>query len=91
MKIFKNFISEKAAGLEIVTEVLTTESVLIRSKHCKYPDIVDRIKQRIQGYLTATKYGSTDPYKYQRTLTSRFLVIDLFFFSSFHHFIYSAT
>jgi ATP phosphoribosyltransferase len=45
----------RAAGLEIVDEVLTTEAVLIASKTSKHADIVELIKKRMQGYMTATK------------------------------------
>ena len=45
----------RAAGLEIIDEVLSTEAVLIASKTSKRFDIVDLIKKRIQGYMTATK------------------------------------
>jgi ATP phosphoribosyltransferase len=43
-----------AAGLEIVDEILTTQAVLITSKSPKNVDMVNIIKKRIQGYLTAT-------------------------------------
>eukprot|EP01033_Poteriospumella_lacustris_P010124 gene10124-7220_t len=46
----------RAAGLEVVAEVLRSEAVLISSKSCKHPEIVNLIKKRIQGYLTATSY-----------------------------------
>jgi ATP phosphoribosyltransferase len=39
-----------------VAEVLRSEAVLISSKSCKHPEIVNLIKKRIQGYLTATSY-----------------------------------
>ena len=45
----------QAAGLEIVSEVLTTQALLISSKTSKHKDIVEIIRKRIVGYLTATK------------------------------------
>lgn len=46
----------KAAGLEVVSEVLASESILIASTTSKHPDIVDLIKKRIEGYMTASSY-----------------------------------
>ena len=46
----------KAAGLEVVSDIITTEAVMISSKTSRYPQIVDLIKKRIQGFLTATNY-----------------------------------
>jgi len=46
----------KAAGLHVVSEVLETEAIMISSKMSRHPDIVDLIKKRIQGYMTATTY-----------------------------------
>jgi ATP phosphoribosyltransferase len=46
----------KAAGLEVVAEVLSSESVLISSKTSKHPEVVELIKKRIQGYMTASSY-----------------------------------
>lgn len=46
----------KAAGLEIVGTVLETESVLITNPNSKHKDIVELLKHRIEGYITAKKY-----------------------------------
>ena len=46
----------KAAGLEVVAEVMRTESVLIPRKELKHPEIVETIKKRILGYMTATSH-----------------------------------
>lgn len=46
----------RAAGLEIVSEILTTEAILVSSKSTKHAETVHLIKQRIQGYMTATTY-----------------------------------
>lgn len=46
----------RAAGLEVVSEVLTTEAILISNKSSKNAAMVNLIKQRIKGYMTATSY-----------------------------------
>ena len=46
----------KAAGLEIVAEVLRSESILISSKTSKHQDVVDLIRKRIEGYMTASNF-----------------------------------
>lgn len=46
----------KAAGLEVVGTVLHTESVLITNKNSKHKDIVELLKHRIEGYITAKKF-----------------------------------
>lgn len=46
----------RAAGLEVVAEILETESVLIANKKSEHKDIVEKIRKRIEGYITATKY-----------------------------------
>lgn len=46
----------RAAGLEIVSEILKTEAVLISNPHTTHQRLVDVIHQRIVGYLTAKKY-----------------------------------
>lgn len=46
----------KAAGLHVISEVLQTQAVMISSKMSKHPDVVDLIRKRIQGYITATSY-----------------------------------
>ncbi len=45
----------KAAGLEIISEVLKSEAVLISSKTCRHPQLVQLIRKRIEGYITAAK------------------------------------
>ena len=62
--IHKNILNEqcyaftKAAGLHVVDDVLTTEAVMISSKVTSHPEIVELIKTRILGYMTATTYVS---------------------------------
>lgn len=46
----------QAAGLEVVSEVLVTEAVLISSKSTQKKEMVDLIRKRILGYMTATDY-----------------------------------
>ena len=46
----------KAAGLEVVSDIITTEAIMISSKSSRHPQIVELIRKRIQGYLTATNY-----------------------------------
>lgn len=45
----------KAAGLEIISEVLKSEAVLISSKTCRHPLLVQLIRKRIEGFITAAK------------------------------------
>lgn len=46
----------KAAGLEIVADVLETKAVIIASKSSKHSDVCELLKKRIQGYMTAISY-----------------------------------
>lgn len=46
----------RAAGLEVVHDVLETEAILISNKHSEHADLVSLIKRRIEGYITATKH-----------------------------------
>lgn len=46
----------RAAGLEVVADVLETEAILVSSKVTKHEETVNLIKQRIQGYMTACSY-----------------------------------
>ena len=46
----------RAAGLEVVAEVLKTEAVFIANPRCGHPAMVERLKKRIEGHLTATRY-----------------------------------
>ena len=47
----------QAAGLEVVAEVLSTQAILIANPNAEHQDIVDMIKLRVEGYITATKYS----------------------------------
>lgn len=46
----------RAAGLEVVAEVLETQCLLISNLHSEHKDIVSVIKRRIEGYITAQKF-----------------------------------
>ena len=52
-----DYLLSQAAGLEIVSEVLSSQALLIASKSSKHPAIVELIRKRIVGYMTATKYN----------------------------------
>ena len=47
---------EQAAGLEIVSEIFSTQASLIVNPHAQHQDIVEMVKRRIEGFITATKY-----------------------------------
>lgn len=40
----------------MVADVLETQAVLISNPHCEHPDLVEKVRRRIDGYITATKY-----------------------------------
>lgn len=46
----------KAAGLEVVADILKTESVVIVGKVCRHPEMVATLQKRIAGYMTAQSY-----------------------------------
>jgi ATP phosphoribosyltransferase len=46
----------KAAGLEVVADIIRTESVVIVGKECRHPEMVATLKKRIEGYMTAQSY-----------------------------------
>lgn len=50
------FARKQAAGLEVVAEILETEAILISNPHSEHKDLVDLIKRRVEGYITAQKY-----------------------------------
>lgn len=47
----------RAAGLEIVTEILSTQAILFSNPHGEHKDLVELIRRRIEGYITATKFS----------------------------------
>ena len=46
----------RAAGLEVVCNVMTTEAVLISNPQAKHPKLVTLLNKRIQGCLAATRF-----------------------------------
>lgn len=46
----------KAAGLEIVSNIMQTQSVLIANKKTPHAELIETIRKRIAGYVTATQY-----------------------------------
>jgi len=46
----------RAAGLEVVHDILATQAVLISNPNSKHGDLVTKIQKRIEGYITSTKY-----------------------------------
>lgn len=42
--------------MEIVSEILSTQAILIANPNAEHTDLVELIKRRIEGYITATKY-----------------------------------
>lgn len=57
----------RAAGLEIVDVVMETQAVLIANPHSKHRDLVDIIRRRITGVLTAEKHVMIE-YNIERSL-----------------------
>lgn len=64
----------KAAGLEIIGEVMSSEAVLIVNPQSKHTEIVELLKQRIGGYITATKHMMIT-YNISRTLLSQAITL----------------
>lgn len=46
----------KAAGLEVIHEILETQAILIANPHTEQNDIIELLRRRIDGYITATKF-----------------------------------
>lgn len=46
----------RAAGLEEVQVIMKTEASLIGNKHSTHQSVIAMFKQRVEGYLTATRY-----------------------------------
>ncbi|RLN57109.1 hypothetical protein BBJ28_00004502 [Nothophytophthora sp. Chile5] len=46
----------KAAGLELISTILSTEAVLVANPQSKHQELIHKVHQRILGYITATKY-----------------------------------
>ena len=46
----------KAAGLEIVDTIMETETIVIANKASKHTDMIERIRQRMSGHITANQF-----------------------------------
>ena len=46
----------RAAGLDILASIMTTEAVLITNPHSKHPELCQKLCARIQGYIDSTKF-----------------------------------
>eukprot|EP00587_Corethron_hystrix_P008822 CAMPEP_0113308818 /NCGR_PEP_ID=MMETSP0010_2-20120614/7116_1 /TAXON_ID=216773 ORGANISM="Corethron hystrix, Strain 308" /NCGR_SAMPLE_ID=MMETSP0010_2 /ASSEMBLY_ACC=CAM_ASM_000155 /LENGTH=293 /DNA_ID=CAMNT_0000163959 /DNA_START=93 /DNA_END=974 /DNA_ORIENTATION=+ /assembly_acc=CAM_ASM_000155 len=46
----------RAAGLEVISTILTTEACLISNPHTPYKEKIELIKRRVDGYITSTKF-----------------------------------
>jgi ATP phosphoribosyltransferase len=42
--------------LEVVAEILETQAILIVNPNAEHRDLVELIKRRLDGYITATRY-----------------------------------
>jgi len=64
----------KAAGLEIVSTIMETETILISNKNSTHKDMIERIRQRISGHLTANQFVMVS-YNIERTKLPEALAI----------------
>ncbi|XP_004346675.2 ATP phosphoribosyltransferase [Capsaspora owczarzaki ATCC 30864] len=46
----------RAAGLEVVSEIMTTEALLVANPHTAHKELVDTFRKRIAGALTAERH-----------------------------------
>mmetsp|Transcript_9464 Transcript_9464/g.23569 ORF Transcript_9464/g.23569 Transcript_9464/m.23569 type:complete len:296 (-) Transcript_9464:249-1136(-) len=46
----------RAAGLEVVHDILDTQATLISNPNTHHPDLITKLQKRLQGYITSTKY-----------------------------------
>jgi len=46
----------RAAGLEVVADILATEAVLIANPNTHFQDVIKTVKSRIEGIINANKY-----------------------------------
>ena len=42
--------------MEVIHNILETQAILIANPHTQHADIVDLLRRRIDGYITATKF-----------------------------------
>ncbi|KNC84917.1 ATP phosphoribosyltransferase [Sphaeroforma arctica JP610] len=50
----------RAAGLEIISLIMDTQTVLIGNKHTTHQDLIDILQTRIKGVITAGLYSSME-------------------------------
>eukprot|EP01134_Creolimax_fragrantissima_P002888 CFRG2888T1 len=46
----------RAAGLEVVSSIMSTQTVLIGNKHTTHQDLIAKLTKRIEGVVTAAQY-----------------------------------
>ncbi|KAK7242496.1 ATP phosphoribosyltransferase [Aureococcus anophagefferens] len=46
----------RAAGLEEVSTIMPTQTVLIANKHSRHAALIETLRKRLAGYLTASRY-----------------------------------
>lgn len=46
----------RAAGLEVVHDIFSTQAVIISNPNSEHKDLVSKLQRRIEGYITSTKY-----------------------------------
>jgi len=46
----------RAAGLEVVHNILSTQAALISNPNSEHKDLIAKLQKRIDGYITSTKY-----------------------------------
>ena len=50
----------RAAGLEVISDILVTTAVLIENPHSKFMDLASVLQKRIEGVITAEKYQTIE-------------------------------
>ncbi|KAG8467480.1 hypothetical protein KFE25_000796 [Diacronema lutheri] len=64
----------RAAGLCVAENLMQTQAVLISNPHTTHATLVNKIRQRFEGYLTSSKY-SLMTYNIPRTLLSKAVLV----------------
>ncbi|KAJ7388912.1 ATP phosphoribosyltransferase (ATP-PRTase) (ATP-PRT) [Desmophyllum pertusum] len=64
----------RAAGLEVVSEILETEAVLIANPNTHFQDVIKTVKSRLEGIINANKYVMVE-YNVERTNLAKGLKI----------------
>lgn len=64
----------RAAGLEVVSEIMETQAVLIANPNAHFQDVVKTVKSRIEGVINANKYVMVE-YNVERTNLAKALEI----------------